>query len=248
MTGSAGPLPDHDVHFHDAECGAYRADLPLWEELCADARAPVELGAGTGRVSLHLAAVGLRPLAVERDTALLEALLERARERGLVVEGLPIDARGLDLGEKADVIIAPMQLVQLMGDAADRERLLAAAARSLAPGGLLALTLLDEGEGLAGGPAAVLLPDVREADGWIHSSLPLRTEVSPKSVEVVRLRQLVSPDGVLSEDEHVIRLERVSPSALLAEGGRHGFAERDVRALPATDDHVGSIAVTMQRR
>ncbi len=39
--------------WHDAECGAYAADLALWEELAAAAGGPVlDLGCGTGRVAL----------------------------------------------------------------------------------------------------------------------------------------------------------------------------------------------------
>src|SRR5208283_2096223 len=51
----AGP-PDAVV-WHDLECGTYRADLPLWRELARDAGVgPIlEIGAGSGRVSLDLA-------------------------------------------------------------------------------------------------------------------------------------------------------------------------------------------------
>ena len=47
-----------DVIWHDLECGGYVEDLPLWRELAGDG--PVlDLGCGTGRVALDLAARGV---------------------------------------------------------------------------------------------------------------------------------------------------------------------------------------------
>ena len=52
--------------FHDAECAGYLADLALWIALAETTGGPiVALGAGTGRVSLPLAAAGQH----WRDTA-----------------------------------------------------------------------------------------------------------------------------------------------------------------------------------
>ena len=43
------------VIWHDVECGAYVADLPLWRELAAACEGPIlDVGAGTGRVTLDL--------------------------------------------------------------------------------------------------------------------------------------------------------------------------------------------------
>ena len=59
---------DRETIWHEVECGSYAADLALWSELAAEVAGPVlELGCGTGRVALHLAAegrevTGARPL------------------------------------------------------------------------------------------------------------------------------------------------------------------------------------------
>ena len=45
------------------------------------------------------------------------------------------------------------------------------------------------------------IPDVREVGGWIHSSLPLEVRVEREVLEIVRLRQLVAPDGELERGD-----------------------------------------------
>ena len=61
--------------WHDLECGAYREDLPLWRALAHQAGGAVlDVGAGTGRVALDLAAGGVAVVALDADAALLQAL------------------------------------------------------------------------------------------------------------------------------------------------------------------------------
>ena len=58
--------------WHDVECGSYAADLPLWRELAAAAGGPVlDVGAGTGRVSVDLHRRGYDVHALDVDPALL---------------------------------------------------------------------------------------------------------------------------------------------------------------------------------
>ena len=72
---SRGPRIAEAVIWHDAEYGGYAADLRLWERLAGEHPAAcVDLGAGTGRVALHLAAAGTSVTAVDDDPALLAAL------------------------------------------------------------------------------------------------------------------------------------------------------------------------------
>ncbi|MGE5858675.1 MAG: methyltransferase domain-containing protein, partial [Solirubrobacterales bacterium] len=77
--------------WQEVEFGSYGADLPIWVELAEAAAGPVlELGAGAGRVSLHLAGHGYEVIAVEQDPELAGALQRMAEEGDLslsVVEG-----------------------------------------------------------------------------------------------------------------------------------------------------------------
>jgi len=56
---SGAPEATEAAIWQQVEFGSYGADLPLWTELAEAANGPVlELGAGAGRVGLHLAGEG----------------------------------------------------------------------------------------------------------------------------------------------------------------------------------------------
>ncbi|HEX4718759.1 MAG TPA: class I SAM-dependent methyltransferase, partial [Thermoleophilaceae bacterium] len=85
--------------WHLLECGGYSEDLPLWRALADEAGGAVlDIGAGTGRVALDLAARGVPVVALDANAALLEALERRAA--GLPVETVVADARGFSLGRR----------------------------------------------------------------------------------------------------------------------------------------------------
>src|SRR3954469_11361162 len=131
-----------DALWHYLECGAYREDLPLWRALAAEAGGPVlDVGAGTGRVTLDLAARGVAVTALEIDPALLEALERRAR--GLSVETVAGDARQLPIDGRFSLVIVPMQTLQLLGGARGRAAFLRRALAQLEPGGILAAAVAD---------------------------------------------------------------------------------------------------------
>lgn len=249
MSAAAGrrTAPDAEVAFHDAECGGYAADLGLWASLTAGAGGPVlDLGAGTGRVALPLAIAGRRVLALEYEPALAGELARRARAAGAPVEVLVRDARSIvPLPEPPAVALAPMQFMQLF-DRPGRARVLDAVAAALPPGGSFAAALLDERLPLSSGEPDPL-PDVREVDGWVHSSTPLEVRVEGEAIEVVRLRQVVSPAGELSSERHVTMLWRLDPEVLSAELAARGLEEARIEPIGETDDHVASVAVIARR-
>jgi SAM-dependent methyltransferase len=233
--------------WHDVECASYTADLDLWRELAEAAGGPVlDLGCGTGRVALDLAERGHDVTGVDSEPALVRALAARARERGLRVHAEVADARSLALGARFALAIAPMQVAQLLGGEQGRAAMLAAARMHLQRGGLLAVALADPFEGIPADDALPPLPDVREENGWVYSSMPVAVRDEDSATAIDRLRQTVSPDGEFTEAMFTIRLDHVHADDLEAEAQDAGFRVLPRRSVPPTEDYVGSAVVMLE--
>lgn len=237
------------VIWHDLECGSYTADLSLWRELADDAPGPLlDVGAGTGRVALDLAARGHDVVALDADDELLAALHTRARAAGASVEAVRADAREMALGRSFALILVPMQTVQLLGGAPGRAAFLACSREHLSPGGLLAIAIADGREAILDEDGVVPeapRPDVCELDGVVYTSHPLAVVDEGPAVRIERLREIAAPGGRAVVERDVIRLESLSAATLEQEGRMAGFAVRERRAVPETDEHIGSTVVVL---
>jgi len=241
MTASPG------VIWHDLECGAYREDLPLWLALADRHRGPVlDVGAGTGRVSLALARAGHEVIALDHDAQLLAALDERARSEGLDVRVVHADARRFTLPAPVALCLVPMQTVQLLAGTRERLAFLARARAALIPGGRLAMAIadaLEPFEVVAGAPAP--LPDVEEIAGTVYCSRPLAVRELDGGFVLERRREVVSPAGELSSSDDRVRLARLAPDRLEAEGVRARFTVAARERVATTAEYVGSAVVML---
>lgn len=245
--------------WHDLECGSYRADLLLWRELAMEAATAehaqplLDIGAGTGRVALDLAARGHRVTALDLDAELLATLRERASATGAQLETVCADARELDLARRDfAVCLVPMQTIQLLDGAAGRLAFLRRAHEHVRRGGLLACAIvsqLDSFDCAAGdvGPS----PEVARLDGVEYVSRAIRVHVAPRRVRIERERTVRSPEqmtaGTWPAPEHnVIELDRVSAAQLRHEGQQTGWSCAGTRSIPATREHVGSEVVLLR--
>ena len=237
------------VMWHEVECGAYGADLPLWEELALAAGGPVlDLGAGTGRVALPLARLGQAVVAVDIDPALVAELERRATAEAVEIDAVCADARSLELDWRAFALaIAPMQTYQLFGDADERVAALRGIRGALAPGALAAVAIVEGHGDVVGGAGPDVVPDVRESAGWIYSSLPLEVAARDGQLEILRLRQTVSPEGELTEATHSESLAILDAATVEAEGRAAGLVPAGRREVPSSDLHVGSTVVLLRR-
>lgn len=229
------------VVWHDLECGAYDADLPLWRELAGEG--PVlDVGAGTGRVSLDLARRGIEVVALDVDAELLDALRERAG--GLPVRTVCADAAAFELEERFAAVLVPMQTIQLLPGAEARARFLARAAAHLRPSGLLACALADAREAISPDPdAEPALPDMREIDGTVWCSRPIAVTDEGDHAAILRIRETVTPAGEREEAPDVVRLAHLRPSVLEREAQAAGLRVQARRRVEGSEEYVGSDVV-----
>jgi SAM-dependent methyltransferase len=242
----SGADPVLAVAWHDVECGGYDADLALWRELAgvhAGGAPVVDVGAGTGRVALDLARAGHPVLALDIDDVLLGALRERAG--GLPVHTAVRDARDLRLDGAYGLIIAPMQTVQLLGGTQGRASFLRAARAHLRPGGVVAAAVAHPLESFDAADVVLPDPDEGEAGGERLVSQPVAIRDEGDRVALVRVRERTGSGGAVREED-VIRLDRLSPEGLQAEGRAAGLEPLPVLRIPATPEYVDSTVVILR--
>lgn len=227
--------------WHDLECGAYDLDLPLWRALAAETGGAVlDVGAGTGRVSLDLAATGVPVTALDADAELLATLEHRAA--GLPVETAVADARDFALPQRFELVLVPMQTLQLLDGRAGRAAFLRRALEHLQPGGLLAAAVADAMDCFDGEHCAPPPADACEIDGVRYASTLLAVREEDGRAAIHRRREIT---GRATADV-VVRLDRVTPREIEAEAAELGFVVEPARSVAETDEYLGSTVLVLR--
>jgi SAM-dependent methyltransferase len=234
-----------DALWHDLECGAYREDLPLWRALAAVTGGPVlDVGAGTGRVTLDLATRGVAVVALDADASLLEALERRAA--GLPVETLVADAREFAARRRFPLVLVPMQTLQLLGGSSGRIAFLRRALDHLEPGGLLAAALAEALDCFDEEHPLPPPPDACEIDGVCYASRLLAVDDEGGRAAIRRLREIIGPGDRHEAREAVVRLDRVSAEVVAAEARALGFVSDHRLSVRETEEYLGSTVVVLR--
>src|SRR5436190_3094401 len=120
-----------------------RRDVPFWRRLAATADGPVlELGCGTGRVSLPLARAGVRLVGVDRSAAMLGVARKRARHG---IEFVRADIRALPFADRSVAMaLAPYGMLQSLLTDHDLTATLVSVARVLRPGATFGIDLVPD--------------------------------------------------------------------------------------------------------
>lgn len=248
---SAGTVVTGDaalVLWHDLECGGYDVDLPLWRELADAARGPVlDIGAGTGRVALDLAARGADITALDLEPALLDALVARGRARGLHVTVVAADASDFAIpGARFHLVIVPMQTLQLLAGADARAGFLRSVRAVLAPGGLVAVALADALDAFDEDHTEPPLPDMRDVEGVVYASRPIAVRDLGDRIAIDRIRETVDGAGRRVAVGNTVVLHAVDADAFAADAQAQGWTVEEQRAVPQTEEYVGSQVVILR--
>jgi SAM-dependent methyltransferase len=131
-----------------------RRDVPFWRDVARQSRGPVlELGCGTGRISLPLIRAGVSLVGIDRSAAMLERAAKRlsalrqrqnsrTRKRLRLVRG---DIRFLPFEDRSfTTVLAPYGILQSLLRDKDLSATLAAVAKVLVPGGLFGVDLVPD--------------------------------------------------------------------------------------------------------
>jgi ubiquinone/menaquinone biosynthesis C-methylase UbiE len=158
-----------------------RRDVPFWRRVASNAGGRVlELGCGTGRVSMPLARVGIDLVGIDRSEPMLERAhrrITRSRTHQLTrflrlvrgdIRALPFEARSFAMA------IAPYGILQSLIRPRDLTAALASVARVIVPGGTFGIDLVPDVpkwreysnrvqlRGKAGGARLTLVESVRQ--------------------------------------------------------------------------------------
>jgi SAM-dependent methyltransferase len=152
---------DAIARLYDPWSLSVREDVPFYlDEARRDGGPIVELGVGTGRIAVPIAAEGIAVIGVDSSPGMLEVCREQAELAG-VAHHLDLrlgDLREPPLDERVGLVICPFRAYLHLPDDAERLRALRAACELLRPGGRLVFDVFT--------PSA---QDVAETNGrWIE--------------------------------------------------------------------------------
>lgn len=135
------PLLYHTHH------SAHTEDLPFWLDLAEQqtgflAGPVLELGCGTGRVTIPLLQTGFNVVGLDRDPEMLACLQNNLHSAGLLQPQLRLvqgDMTSFVLEEHFALILLPCNTFSTL-QSSERQNTLACAARHLLPGGIFAVS------------------------------------------------------------------------------------------------------------
>jgi len=149
-----------------------RRDVPFWRRIASNADGRVlELGCGTGRVTIPLAKSGIDLVGIDRS----QPMLDRLRRRAKSVAAIRGDIRNLPFKRsRFAMVIAPYGILQSLISERDLTQTLASVARVLTRGGIFGIDLVPD------------VPNWREYDNKVQLRGRTRNGRTLELIESVR--------------------------------------------------------------
>lgn len=180
---------------YDEQYERYRDDFSFYRSLAEDYGSPVlELGAGTGRVSMSLAKAGFAVTGIDLSDEMLQKAKTRIQEAKLedLINLEQQDMRTLELGERFPLVIAPFNALMHLYTLKDQDKAFAAIKRHLQSDGVFAfdlynpnfetldhLTKQEEWSTVGGQNAELFLYQTQDKDKQIVNSTYYLDSISP---------------------------------------------------------------------
>jgi len=211
--------PGHDVAFYV-------------EAARAAGESTLELGCGTGRITLPLVRAGLRVTGVDRSQPMLDALQSKAlRELSEAERGrlrvARMDMREVSLSERFDSVLCPYSAFTYLQTEDDRARALASVRAHLAPGGAVLLDVFVPDPAVSAQPGDFTAVDYQRerADGTLlERSRRIKKDVEPHINLIERHYRVLDPSGnELVSFTTESRIRYWFPEELCRELESHGF-------------------------
>jgi SAM-dependent methyltransferase len=203
-----------------------QADIPFWLQLAAQSSGPVlELGCGTGRVSLALAQAGCQVFGLDNDLSMLRYFAKLAGTQNADrVHLLQADMRRFHLAERFGLILIPCNTLSTLA-LPDLKATLACVAPHLRAGGIFAASLpnpylLARLPGRGRSEVEEIFRHPLDGEPVQASSAWQRSEAA---FTVYWYYDHLLPDGQVERSQAVIHHQRFSENVYLDELNMNGF-------------------------
>ena len=147
-------VSEQEVQFYDIAVPDWSGEIDFYRAMAAGVNEKkgsiLEVGCGTGRVTLQLAQTGIRVVGMDLSPSMLAA----ARQKSWNLPNLrwvEADMQAFELGECFDLILIPGHSFQFMLTSADQFACLTCIRKHLVPGGKLVVHLDHQDLGWLGG-------------------------------------------------------------------------------------------------
>jgi SAM-dependent methyltransferase len=215
-------------------------DLELLTSLVTEAKGPVlELGCGSGRVTLHLAEAGVQVVGVDHSRPMLECLRKKLERVDTAtasrVRLIEANMAGFDIGEQFSFIIAPYNVLCYLLHPDELNNCLRAVRSHLKPGGRFFCQVSDIGRDKVATEWELLaVNDLLVVGGEAEAAMYERISLEGERARIVNFHEryvLSYLDGHQEQHEFTLRMRSVRyPEMELA------FAHEGFRVIAAYGD------------
>jgi SAM-dependent methyltransferase len=127
---------DEIARLYDPWSASVQEDVPFYlDEARATGGPVVELGVGTGRIAIPLAAAGIEVIGVDSSRGMLDVCADRAALAGVSLDLRLGDLRAPPVAERVPLVLCPFRSFLHLQSDAERRSALRAVRRMLEPGG-----------------------------------------------------------------------------------------------------------------